>query len=226
MPRGLVIVLGAVLVAGVAAVEGLRSNRWGPSADMQAAVARLDRVPAGFGDWEGVDKPLDRKVVEVAEAQGIVSRHYTNRKTGASVSVLILCGSPGPIGAHTPDVCYGGLGYECVGVPVARQVAVGDGSATFWTARFEKTDRGAESLRVYWAWGVDGGWEAADDPRTRFALQPALYKLYVVERETAENADDPAAPEFLAEFLPLVKTALAPDAATTTDPPADAGSNG
>lgn len=209
MPRGLVIALAAALVAGVAAVEGYRSNRWGPSDDMRAAVARLDGVPMEVGDWVGSDTPLDPKILKVAEATGNVSRRYTNRKNGDSVSVLLLCGPPGPIGAHTPDVCYGGMGYKCVGKPVARQVTFGPGAASFWTARFEKESARDDALRVYWAWGWGGDWEASDEPRTDFATRTALYKLYVVHDDTRPGRDP--AGEFMAEFLPAVKAALAAD---------------
>lgn len=213
MPRGLVIALAAVVVAGVAVVEGLRSNRWGPSDDMKAAVARLERVPREVGEWVGADDPLDRKVIERAEAAGIVSRRYTNRKTGQQVSVLLLCGPSGPIGAHTPDICYGGLGYECVGQPIPTRVTFPSGGANFWTARFEKTTQRQSAIRVYWAWGADGDWEASANPRTDFALRTVLYKLYVAQPEspTASSATAGPAEVFMAEFLPPVKAALTPD---------------
>jgi hypothetical protein len=70
-------------------------------------------------------------------------------------------------------------------------------------------------LRVCWAWGTDGDWQASASPRTDFALRGALYKLYVVRHEarTPEGAPASTVPdvihEFLTDFLPEVKKALA-----------------
>lgn len=207
MPRGLVIALAAAGVVGVAVVEGMRSNRWGPSEDMREAAARLDRVPREFGDWVGTDSPLDPKVLKAAEAVGSVSRVYTSRRTRDQVAVLLLCGPSGPIGAHTPDVCYGGIGYRCVGRPSSRRLKVGDSPTSFWSARFEKEPpRDSDPLRVYWAWGTGEDWVASEHPRSDFALRPVLYKLYVVHAD--HRPDRPAADEFLADFIPVVRTAL------------------
>src|SRR5215471_11322923 len=176
MARGLVIVIAVGVVVAAAVVEGLRSNRWGASEEIRAAADRLDRVPREFGDWVGTELPQDPRSLKVAEAAGCVSRGFANRKTGERVEVLILCGPAGPIGAHTPDVCYGGIGYACVGDPARKSVVPNGGTpATFWTARFEKTRRADDPLRVYWAWGTDGDWEASPNPRGEFALRGALY---------------------------------------------------
>ena len=35
----------------------------------------------------------------------------------SDATALILCGRPGPVSIHTPDVCYRGLGYEPTGSP-------------------------------------------------------------------------------------------------------------
>jgi hypothetical protein len=90
----------------------------------------------------------------------------------------------------------------------------GDQRATYWTAKFQRQATGADQLRVAWAWGVDGDWTASAAPRREFALRKALYKLYVSRAVTP--ADREANPpvdriqEFLADFLPVVKKALAP----------------
>ena len=215
MPRSLMI-YGAVAVLVAAGVfEGMRTNRWGQSDDMKASVARLAGVPAAFGDWTSTEQPIDQKVLKVAEATGNVSRVYTNRRTGNTVVLLILCGPPGPIGAHTPDICYAGIGFDMDGKEERRTVPVPDGKqATYWTAKFQRQTTGEQQLRVAWAWGIDGDWQAATAPRREFVLRSALYKIYV-SRATSP-ADREANPpvdriqEFLADFLPEVKKALAP----------------
>ncbi len=219
MPKGLLIALAAGLVVVVAVLEGKNSNRWGSSEDGLAAAARLERIPGEFGDWSSTEAPLDPKILKVAEAVGCVSRIYTNRKTGERIDVLLLSGPSGPIGAHTPDVCYGGLGYGICGREQRKSLTLETGQAvSLWDARFEKKATGDEPLRVLWAWGVDGDWEATANPRRDFALQGSLYKLYVVRREEPTDRtrarDSRSGPldGFLLEFLPRVKTALSPGA--------------
>jgi hypothetical protein len=216
MRSGLIVFLAAGVVVAVALIEGNRSNRWGATAEIQIAAGKLERVPSEFGSWVGTDSPLDEKIVRIAEAAGNVSRSYVNSKNGDRINVLLLCGPSGPIGAHTPDICYGGLGYSCSGNPTVKGMALPNGGrASFWTARFEKASVTEGSLRVYWAWGVNGDWEATANPRTDFALQPSLYKLYLVrvDNPTTRDRDSNQDPFdlFLTEFLPLVKTALTAD---------------
>lgn len=221
MTRWLVLLVAVVGLAAAAAVEGMFSNRWGDAEDARVAAERLERVPAAFGGWTSTELPQDPKVIRIAEATGHVSRLYTNPKKGLSVSVLMLCGPTGPIGAHTPEVCYAGQGLEMVGAPEKRAVsAPGGAGATYWVARFEKKGAFGQRLRVGWMWGADGDWQAAADPRTDFALRGALYKLYVQYGEppagaaasTGAAALDPIE-AFLTDFLPEVKKALAPPAA-------------
>ena len=214
MPRWLVIAIAVVGLIAAAVVEGISSNRWSQSSDLRAASAKLDGVPAAFGDWTSTESPMNEKVLKVAEATGHVSRIYTNRKNGAQVSVLLLCGPTGAIGAHTPEVCYAGNGFTMSGEPQRKIVTLPDNTATsYWSVRFEKKPTGTESpLRVCWMWGVGGDWQAATSPRTDFALQGALYTLYVVRAEpqtvAADASKDPIQ-EFLTAFLPEVKKALA-----------------
>ena len=214
MPRWFVIVLAVSGLAAAAVVDRLTSGT--ASGDVQEAATRLDRIPAEFGDWTSTDSPLDDKVLRVAEAAGYVSRIYTNRKNGSQVSVLLLCGPTGPIGAHEPKYCYAGSGFEMSGAPQKKAVSAPDGTAaTYWSALFAKSAPSTEApLRVCWMWGLDGDWHASTNPRSEFALRRALYKLYVsrIEPKGATIALAPADPihEFLFAFVPEVKKALAP----------------
>lgn len=217
MPRALVIYGSVAVLVAAGVFEGLRTNRWGQSEDMKAAVARLTAVPPTFGDWTSTENVIDEKVLKVAEATGSISRTYANRKTGSVVSVLLLCGPPGPIGAHTPDICYRGIGFEMDGREEHRTITPADSPAgSYWAATFQRQSTGADRLRVAWMWGVDGDWNASTNPRREFALRKALYKLYVSRGVTP--ADREANPpvdriqDFLADFLPVVKKALNPSA--------------
>lgn len=216
------LILG-VAVAGLLAAavyEAATTDRWGATQNVREAADRFAKVPATFGDWTSAEVPQSEKVLKVAEAVGHVSRVYRNRKTGAEVTVLLLCGPSGPIGAHAPEYCYAGNGYEKRGD--AQRLAIGFNDktpnawvATYWSIRFEKKPPATDvPLRVCYAWGTDGNWEAASNPRSQFALAPALYKLYAVRAEPRELAPGAADPihSFLTDFLPEVKAALAPPA--------------
>jgi hypothetical protein len=102
------VVFSTVLVS--AAVAGLWTGRWGSSRALQDAVARLDEVPLTLGEaWDGQPEELSDQEVAVAEIDGYVRWRYVNRRTGAVVSMLLVCGRSGPVAAHTPDVCYAGV---------------------------------------------------------------------------------------------------------------------
>lgn len=208
MPRTLLIFAALAVLVAAAVVEGMRSNRWGASDDLKAAAAKLDRVPTSFGAWKSSDNPIDPEILKKAEAAGAVSRVYENQNDRTRITVLLLCGRSGPIGAHTPDICYAGLGYKMAGRELKQNV----GDSSYWTGRFDKPS-GEGSMMVSWAWGVDGTWQAAEKPRMEFVGSNSLYKLYATrglteaEKSASPNGTDPTA-VFLAEFLPEVKKAI------------------
>jgi hypothetical protein len=91
-------------------------------------------------------------------------------------------------------------------------MAVGDGiprvHGSFWVANFEKSAAPlTQPLRVTWSWNASGDWDAAGSPRFRFARDPVLYKLYLIQ--DLSRLDDPDAKEsckhFMASFLPEVQ---------------------
>ncbi len=213
MRNGLIAILAAGAIVAVAIFEGIRSNRWGTTEDMKAAAAKLEKIPSEFGPWVGTESPIDEKSYRTAEAVGNVSRKYRNRKNGDQVDVLLLCGPTGPIGAHTPEVCYGGLGFACKGKPTRKSIVYpSNGIGSFWTARFEKNSFTEEALQVYWAWSTNGDWEASTNPRADFALRSVLYKMQVQRGNYPANQERDLNKEaievFLNDFLPIVKTAL------------------
>src|SRR5262245_10801512 len=175
MTRVLCYATAAALLTGSAVWYGLLTDRWGPSPDRQAAAAKLAGLPAVVGGWEGRPVELNARMLAAADVTGHVARRYVHRGTGQEIMLLILCGRPGPVAVHTPDVCYQGAGYS-PGPPEKRAAAGG----TFWTAQFARTTAPPDALRIYWAWSDGGAWTAADNPRVAFARSPALYKLYAV----------------------------------------------
>src|SRR5438128_962489 len=155
MLRTLLFLAAFPLLAAVGIVEGLWTNRRGPSADLEAATARLDDVPLTAGAWEGQALELDRQQVVQAGVHGYLMRRYVHRETGNALTVLIVCGRHGPVSIHTPDVCYNGAGFAVVDGPARESLAAEALTPVpeFWSARFRKLkDAQAEQLRIRWAW--------------------------------------------------------------------------
>src|SRR4051812_3337978 len=115
MHRTLPILISTAIVLLGGSVHGIWTHRWTNDRDLEIAAARLDRVPMTIGDWEG--QPLEFEVKDYARAgiEGGLSRRYINRRNGDIETLLIVCGPPGPISVHTPEVCYPAAGYVVLG---------------------------------------------------------------------------------------------------------------
>jgi hypothetical protein len=200
----------AFLVLGLAGIgPGLWTGRWSPSADPMTAAARCDDVPMNLGDWEGQAREVNLRELALAEVVGHLYRDYVNRRTGQKVSVLLVCGRPGPISVHTPDVCYRGVGYEIVGGQSKHQIK----PVELFTARFSKQGVPPEPLRIFWCWGSSGSWAAPDQPRLTFARAGALYKLYVVRSlpPAEEPLEKDPCLDFLRVLMPELQRCLFPN---------------
>jgi hypothetical protein len=207
---------GVTLVVACGLAEGLWSGRWHTSDAPQRAAERLAEVPLAVGDWQGEAKELGAEQAAKAEITGHLSRRYVNRRTGAAVNVLLVCGRAGPVALHPPEVCYQGAGYRLVG-DKSRQAVPAEAlpaPAAFWVGQFQKDGALPAPLRIYWAWNGGGPWEAADNPRVSFARAAALYKLYVIRElpRLDEPPDADPAREFLKDFLPQLQGRLFPAA--------------
>ncbi len=206
------IAAGLLVLTGV--VHGLWTDRWKPSHQLEEAVARLDRVPLTLGDWQAASLEIGADELQMAQVTGYLSRRYTNRVTGQSVMVVLLCGRPGPVGAHTPDICWQGAGYSMVGDPEEFSVPdSGEPRPQFEHAQFRPADPGVPARQhVLWTWNAAGVWKAPRNPRLQFARYRALYKLYlVIELPTAEaRLEDDARLDFVRQFMPALTRALFP----------------
>jgi hypothetical protein len=215
MLRWLPVLASLVLLVLAGVAEGVWTNRWGFSRTLQRASARLDDVSLAVGEWQG--EPLEEGGAREAartDVSGCLLRRYTHRRTGTAVTVLLVCGRPGPVAVHQPDVCYHGADYSPLDDPTAVPVEAGGEQARFWKTRVQRADSPQlETLRLYWAWTTGGAWEASAKPRVQYAWAPVLYKLYVVREMTGAKEteqQDPSA-EFLKDFLPAVEHAVAPE---------------
>ncbi len=210
MSRTLPALLAVPLVVAFGLAEGLWANRWQTSDAPERAAARLAGVPLSVGDWQGEARELGARQAEKAEVTGHLWRRYVNRRTGAAVSVLLVCGRAGPVALHPPEVCYQGAGYRMNAGKARREVPAEGEAAEFWVGQFQKDGAVPEPLRIYWAWSAGGPWAAPDNPRLAFARQPALYKLYVIQglSRPDEAAEEGPTPEFLRAFLPQLRSQL------------------
>lgn len=222
--------LAAALVTALCGVaHGLKTERWAVSDELRTATARVKNVPLKFGDWVGREGELDGRTLEAGAITGYVSRRYENTRTGSAFGVLVVCGRPGPISVHTPDICYAAAGYAIAGSQARLPLTYGEpprGAELFW-ADFAKPESLAPSkLRIFWTWSAGGPWHASDNPRLSHAAHRALYKLYVTRDSPGPAAptgqDDEAA--FLKELLPVLDRALIqPPAPPSSAPAAPAG---
>jgi hypothetical protein len=169
-------------------------------------------VPMIIGDWHARSDELDEAVLTRAGADGYFLRHYENLD-GKKITVLLMCGRPGPIALHEPDVCYRGAGYYQNG-PIAvwpQKYDSGSTSAEFKRGNFSKDDAtDVTSVRIEWSWNAGGKWLVPSNPRVAFARSSVLYKLYIVQSETpsSEQAGEDACKEFLEQMLPKLDNAL------------------
>ena len=85
--------IAAVLITGI--VHGIWTGRWEFTEEPGASVALLPNVGMELGDWQG--QTLDAESRQLGDASGSLLRRYTNKWSGASVTVFLLCGRPGPV---------------------------------------------------------------------------------------------------------------------------------
>jgi hypothetical protein len=217
---GLPLVVFGVLVLAAGALHGSFTGRWHTSAELENAVARLDAVPLELGNW----RCGERQVLDEAELRhGGIKGHFYGRyknKLGEVVSLLIVCGRPGPISVHTPDICYGGAGFKAVTDPIQKDLSPDrGGSLSVWAIQFRApATMASKDIEVSWVWTGGDGWKAPKSPRWTFAAYPALYKLYAVrempatttdKKNDARDKNKDASASFLQTFLPELEKILA-----------------
>jgi hypothetical protein len=214
-PLALPALAAAVVIVATGIVHGVRSDRWGNSTVLNLAVQRMQHLPAAVGDWQGQVIEPDADEVDLSGSAGCVIRRYTNRQTGDSVLVVLLCGRPGPVSIHTPDVCYSAVGFRPIAAPATWQPedAGGKGSDQFMRGRFHKDGlTKSEELDILWSWSATGTWSAPNDPRVTFAPQPFLYKIYLIRQTLGqgESAHQDPVQSFVSTFKLELNRALFP----------------
>src|SRR4051812_35665079 len=111
MTRCLPAIAAALLLLGFGVAEGKWTNRWHQSHAAEDAGRRLAEIPLTLGEWQGTSGELDPRQAVKAELSGSILRQYTHKSNGTTLTVLLVCGRPGPVSVHTPDVCFAGSGF-------------------------------------------------------------------------------------------------------------------
>lgn len=206
--RFAITLVAAGLLVGMGLTHGLILGRWGASARVAEAAEQLAALPNELGQWSSEPLPINPKQLEIAEVAGHISRRYVHPPTGTQVSVLAICGMPGPISVHPPDVCYRGAGYQ-IGAKELLDLPEG---GKCWTALFIKPGPTPDILRIYWAWSDSDAWTAPEDPRFDYAGADYLCKVYVVRRQATDNEEILPTPyeNFLSGFFEQVRLVLPP----------------
>jgi hypothetical protein len=194
-------------------VEGVWTNRWHQSAAVESGIQQLARLPMTIGDWHGSTcEEIDEAQRIRAGIDGYIFRNYESpHLKDRKFTVLLMCGRPGPLGVHTPDICYRGAGFRQVGTIAKWPRQSQAQSADFFRGKFSKDDATDPiSLRIAWSWYANGKWVTPTNPRMEFARLPVLYKMYVIHRETAasEKADEEICASFLEQLLPVLNVTL------------------
>lgn len=203
-----------VIVVGSGVIHGLIIDRWGSSDNLRQAVASLNQVPADFGDWKSQESTISDRELEIGEIDGYLARVYTNQTDGSTVSMMIVCGRPGPISVHTPDICFKGAGYQMVKQYERYQIASnqeGSGSRdTFFSDFIKPGETVTSNLRVFWTWSDGRQFFAPDSARVAFAGKSFLYKIYLTR--AVESVGDPPDTDQCVSFfrlaMPLLQRSL------------------
>ncbi len=198
IPRKLAIALIVVLTTISGYMQGTMKRRWGAFEFEKIAVARLHEFPKNLGTWETFQEgELNDAAIHLLQPLGYLVRTLKSPTTSSPISMTLLIGPPGPTGAHTPEVCVSGIGYEKLGLTEKLTVSHPDHpefEGTFWVASFRSKGYDRHILREYWAWSTGGPWEAAPSARMGYARFPYLYKIQMGCRLPAGSdiaSDDP-----------------------------------
>ena len=179
--------LGALTVAS-GAMHGRMRGRWGRPEDVLAAAERLAAVPEQIGDWQLQQRhELDDTAIRLLDASGWVLGSYTHRRTGETVSLNVIVGTPANIAAHPPEDCFGGRYFTQLGPRQAVEILRagnpsgrgGPASDRYWMTDFRSTRPDRRVHRIYYAYSTGGPWLAAERPRWTHAGAPYLYSIQV-----------------------------------------------
>jgi hypothetical protein len=178
----------AAIVIAAGLVHGRITDRWGVPTAVSDAAGRLEQLPDEIGGWQGTREEVSPRILAAAGAHGIIIREYRSPR-GDQVRIMLVCGRPGPVTRHPPNVCFTGAGLQQVSAINAVDVpqALHQGGNRFARCQFAHEGNPAR-MTTWWSFSANGrDWQMPSDPRFAFAAKGWLYKLYVV---AIENDDE------------------------------------
>ena len=186
----------------------------GKAQALTLASERVIELPKEFGDWTSVDSQnSDEDAMRRGGAVQFLSRVCKLRGTNETQSVLLLCGKPGPLSVHTPEVCFAGASNAAN--PDQQRWKPTEDSEFTWQS-FTSRVEGQPNLEVAWAWTVDGKWMSPDVPRLTYGREPFLYKLYIVRQHRGRSKPSEEMTALARELIPtLQRTVFAKPRAST-----------
>lgn len=93
-------------------------HRWLNRGELEAATPMvlerpLSNLAMRIGSWEGMDVPIDQRVLEVAGNDDYVNRRYIDEEAGQFVDFhLAYTARPANMLGHRPSVCYPAQGWR------------------------------------------------------------------------------------------------------------------
>lgn len=206
MTRWIAVLIGSTALIACGIVHGFWTDRWAAPVETTQAAERLHDIPLELGEWDGEEFEVKPNEAGAGVA-GCIKRRYVHRKTGTTVSLLLVCGRPGPVSIHTPEACYGARGFL---VGVKDRYDAGGGDLLWKTDAVRDTATEETRLRLYWGWSDGSTWTASSEARVQFARRPVLHKLYVVRELSGLNETNRNEPceEFLTLLLPALRKSL------------------
>jgi hypothetical protein len=204
-------------LVAVLAIAGAAEGRFhdGSVAEqaLEDAADRMLKLPLQSGRWVAEELPVDPEEMKIAGARAAIVRRYTHTETSEAVTVMMICGPPGPVSVHPPTACYRARGYRLEAEP--QKVAVRSGvnlSQEFLAAEFANSSGYRhDRVGILWAWSTGSDWSVPENPRLSFYRQSALYKLYVTwsRSDQGVNCEDSIPTDFCREFLHSCRSGLA-----------------
>lgn len=93
-------------------------DRTATDARVREVGVKLTATPFRLGDWIGTDEELPAAALEILHASSVVSRQYTNLRTGERARLAIVyCGDARDMLGHHPPICYPRSGWSATAEP-------------------------------------------------------------------------------------------------------------
>lgn len=195
-------VVGMTLIPGI--LDGQRRFRWGTDSELVELASRLEDFPKQIGEWRcASDTLIDKSANSQLQPITYINRVYVNDASQMQASVFILLGPTGPTAVHTPDICFSSRDFSIL---QKRQIVSVDPAnlspSKCYETRFQSRDASGTYLKSWYAWTIDGNWQAPDNPRYFFSGSRFLFKIQVVVHypDVESMEDDKIMDQFLAEI--------------------------